>query len=548
MELFRKMKIGSKLGLGFGAVLTLMIVLGIFSLVELSKLNGCVLDIGNNWMASVTDLSQLRYDTSKVRRYELNTFLQADKSPGIRQIDTTISEIDKDEKTYEPTISSDQERNVYQSFRAAWDKHVAVKDRYVELLHQGKEKEAKDLLLSEGLSTFGAADKFLDDDVQLNNAGAIAAMKTSAEVYSAAHYLVIGLLLGAIVLGAGVAFTLARSISRAAIGMLDMIQEVADNNLALEDMEISSEDEVGQAGIALNRMKNNLHTMVHSMRGTAEQVAAASAQLSATSQQITANSEETTAQAKTVSDAGASVNTNLQTLSSGAEEMNATIGEIAKNATEAARVAGEAVSAAEAANSTVNRLGESSAEIGKVVEVITSIAQQTNLLALNATIEAARAGEAGKGFAVVANEVKELAKQTAKATEEIKGKISVIQETTTGAVNAIGGIREVIDKISSISTTIATAVEEQSATTGEMARNVSEAARGAATIASNISGVAQAAQDTSTNVGDAQKATEHLSGMASELRELVGQFKIGSGGNESHASAPPPRARAAAAH
>src|SRR5208283_5600044 len=146
-----------------------------------------------------------------------------------------------------------------------------------------------------------------------------------------------------------------------------------------------------------------------------------------------------------------------------------------------------------------------------------------------ATIEAARAGEAGKGFAVVANEVKELAKQTAKATEEIKGKIGVIQENTTGAVSAIGGIRDVIDKISHISTTIATAVEQQSATTGEMARNVSEAARGASTIASNIQGVAQAAQDTSTNVGQAQGATEQLAQMANELRELVGRFKVDNG-------------------
>ena len=183
--------------------------------------------------------------------------------------------------------------------------------------------------------------------------------------------------------------------------------------------------------------------------------------------------------------------------------------------------------AAESANSTVSRLGDSSVEIGKVIEVITSIAQQTNLLALNATIEAARAGEAGKGFAVVANEVKELAKQTAKATEEIKQKITVIRENTGGAIEAIGGIRGVIEKISHISTEIATAVEEQSATTSEMARNVNEAARGAATISDNIRGVAQAAQNTSTNVAEAQTATEHLAAMATELRDLVGRFKVG---------------------
>jgi methyl-accepting chemotaxis protein len=326
---------------------------------------------------------------------------------------------------------------------------------------------------------------------------------------------------------AGVLFVLVRKlITKPLSSAVDLANKIAGNNLSMEDLPVESEDEIGDATSALNTMKNNLRGLLQSMRETAEQVAAASEELSATSQQITANSEETTAQAKVVSEAGGQVNTNLQTLASGSEEMNSTIGEIAKNATEAARVAGEAVESAESANQTVSKLGDSSVEIAKVIEVITSIAQQTNLLALNATIEAARAGEAGKGFAVVANEVKELAKQTAKATEEIKQKITVIRENTGGAVEAIGGIKGVIDKISHISTEIATAVEEQSATTSEMARNVTEAARGAATISENIKGVAEAAQNTSTNVGEAQTATEHLARLANQLRDQVSRFKV----------------------
>jgi len=174
----------------------------------------------------------------------------------------------------------------------------------------------------------------------------------------------------------------------------------------------------------------------------------------------------------------------------------------------------------------VSKLGDSSTEIGQVIKVITSIAQQTNLLALNATIEAARAGEAGKGFAVVANEVKELAKQTGKATEDISRKIEAIQADTKAAVDAIASISAVIKQVNHISGTIATAVEEQSATTNEMARNVSEAAQGSNEITRNVSGVAEAAQGTSLGASDTQKASQQLLGTSTELRRLIEQFKV----------------------
>jgi methyl-accepting chemotaxis protein len=183
-----------------------------------------------------------------------------------------------------------------------------------------------------------------------------------------------------------------------------------------------------------------------------------------------------------------------------------------------------AVGVAETTNSTIAKLGESSVEIGKVIKVITSIAQQTNLLALNATIEAARAGEAGKGFAVVANEVKELAKETAKATEEIGQKIDAIQSDTKGAVQAIGEISAIINQINDISNNIASAVEEQTVTTNEIGRNVGEAAKGTNEIAKNIGGVAIAAQNTTRGAADMQKAAQSLSGMAAQLQGLVSKF------------------------
>src|SRR5579883_3084272 len=177
-------------------------------------------------------------------------------------------------------------------------------------------------------------------------------------------------------------------------------------------------------------------------------------------------------------------------------------------------------------NAIVSKLGESSAEIGQVIKTITSIAQKTDLLALNATVEAARAGEVGAGFAVVANEVKELAKQTAAATEDISRKIEAIQTDAKSAVNAISTISGIISQVNQISATIAAAVEEQSATTSEMSRNLTDAAKGAGEVAQNINGVAQAAQNTSHGAADSLKAAQQLAKMSTQLRGLVEQFKL----------------------
>ncbi len=302
-------------------------------------------------------------------------------------------------------------------------------------------------------------------------------------------------------------------------------------------------------GAATNKTADTLHTSMKSIAQNAQALSSSSQQLAATSQQMSSNAEETSAQASTVATATQQVTTNLNSVATGAEEMTSTVQSISSNAGEAAKVAGEAVKTANGANATVAKLGESSAEIGQVIKVITSIAQQTNLLALNATIEAARAGEAGKGFAVVANEVKELAKQTAKATEDISQKITAIQDDTKRAVEAIGSITAIINEVNDISGTIATAVEEQSATTNEMSRNVQEAAKGSGEISQNIQGVATAAESTTRGAQDTLKAAEHLTEMATQLRALVEQFKLNDTEESSRAlpGRERPKARAAQA-
>jgi methyl-accepting chemotaxis protein len=253
-------------------------------------------------------------------------------------------------------------------------------------------------------------------------------------------------------------------------------------------------------------------------------LASSSEELTAVNQQMAGNAEETATQANVVSAASEEVSRNVASVASASEEMQASIREISKSANESARVARNAVTVAHSANDTVKKLGASSREIGNVIKVITSIAQQTNLLALNATIEAARAGEAGKGFAVVANEVKELAKQTARATEDIGQKIEAIQGDTKGAVKAIEEIGTIIDQINDISNSIASAVEEQTVTTNEIGRSVTEAAKGVGNIARNIGGVALAAKNTTQGANDMRKASQELSQMAARLQKVVAKF------------------------
>jgi methyl-accepting chemotaxis protein len=306
--------------------------------------------------------------------------------------------------------------------------------------------------------------------------------------------------------------------------ILEVVNAAAAGDLTRE-MTLKGADAVGQMAEGLGKFLGNLRGNIGNIAQTAQTLASSSRELTAVSQQMASNAEETAAQANVASAAAEQVSTNVTTVATAAEQMGASIKEIAKNANEAAKVATSAVKVAEKTNATVAKLGESSAEIGNVIKVITSIAQQTNLLALNATIEAARAGEAGKGFAVVANEVKELAKQTARATEDISRKIEAIQGDTKGAVEAIAQIGKIINQINDIQNTIASAVEEQTATTAEISRNVAEAARGSNEIAQNITGVAQAARGTTEGASNTRGSADELSRIALDLQKMVSQFR-----------------------
>jgi methyl-accepting chemotaxis protein len=530
-----KLTIGKKLGLGFGTLLILMVISSGLAYLKAREIRTTEVVLTDIRLPSQNDIYELQRDLnqsmSKGRQAILAGTEQARRDVARKAFDSAWLDIKKDVAALDELAP----RWVLQENRDSW---AHAKD-VLPKLREAQEASMDLAIGANADAVVKGGNDFADKATSVNeplkaSLGQIeesfsALLKQNKEMMAAANTsmnwtMLISVLLG-LAIGASIAILLSRGISTATSSALKQANAIAGGDLTGEDAEIVSQDELGDLTTAMNKMKNGLRVVIQSMANNAQVVASSSEELSSTSQQMSANAEETSSQANVVSAAGEQVNRNLQTVATGSDEMSISIKEIAKNATEAAKVATEAVLVAERTNATVSKLGVSSAEIGQVVKVITSIAQQTNLLALNATIEAARAGEAGKGFAVVANEVKELAKQTAKATEDISLKIDAIQGDTKNAVEAIAMISSVIVRINDISSTIATAVEEQDATTNEMSRNVTEAARGASEISKNIAGVAEAAQSTSHGAGDSQKAAQQLAHMSTELRELVGQFK-----------------------
>jgi len=319
-------------------------------------------------------------------------------------------------------------------------------------------------------------------------------------------------------------------------------------------LEINQSDEIGVMATSLNTMVNQLGSMVKDIIGGVDTLTGSSRELTGISAQLNSAARETSAKSTMVAAAAEEMNSNIQSVSAAmeqsagsvtivatsAEEMTATVNEIAKNAEKARSITTAAVSQSQATSAKMASLGESARKIGKVTETITEISEQTNLLALNATIEAARAGEAGKGFAVVANEIKELAKQTAIATIDIKNQISEMQNTSSSTISDIEKISKVIEEINGMINTIATAVEEQSATTGEIADNISQASQGISEVNENIAqstamvtditreiaNINTQAARVESNSNQVQDSATALSELSVQLKSLVNRFKV----------------------
>lgn len=394
------------------------------------------------------------------------------------------------------------------------------------------------------------------DEAEKVKAGAAAEEKKDAEethaVVNASEKYTFVLAICAIVLGLVMAWIIGNGIASPVIGMTSAMGRLADGDKTITVPALGRKDEIGQMADAVEVFKQNAIEMERlAAEQKAEQdrqiergkkleaavadfdkvitdvvnvVSSAASEMQATAQSLSATAEETTQQANAVAAASEQTTQNVQTVASAAEELSSSIGEIGQQVNKSTTIVANAVTQIEDTNSKVSNLSDAANKIGDVVTLITEIAEKTNLLALNATIEAARAGEAGKGFAVVASEVKTLASQTAKATEEIADQVNAIQETTQSSANSIQLITQTINGVNEISTTIASAVQEQGAATEEISRNVQQAAAGTAEVTSNISGVTEASQQTSDGSTEVLNTASELAKNGERLKLEVENF------------------------
>jgi methyl-accepting chemotaxis protein len=518
----------SALLVAFAAVTALAAISAAVAITQLSAVGDRGADIYTDGVVRVEDLGNLRASVALMRN-AISTMPAALDDATIDKLTTTYADQRKAAEAAYTTLRSHaagHELALLDKFMTNWKGYLKVVDnKLVPLARQHRVAEwwtAREPAIPFALAMDEAVADMTNDAVK---DGAALRDVAAADENSAKR--TVGLLLVALLGASGaLAITIARAITRPLRHAADVLHDVAEGDFT-KRVDVTGRDETAQLGTAVNQTLDRTSAALRAINEAAESVSASSHQLSNVSHQMAGVADNSAAQATGASSAAEQVAANVNTVAASAEEMGVSISEIATNAHEAARVAHTAAEAADATSATVAKLSASSVEIGEVVRLITGIAEQTNLLALNATIEAARAGDAGKGFAVVATEVKELAKETADATDKIGAKIEAIQTDAAATVDAIELITSVVGQVTDIQSTIASAVEEQTATTSEITRSVGEAAVGTSQIAENVTGVAAAAGEASNGASEIRRASEELDGVADRLHDLVAQFRIG---------------------
>ncbi|MCP2082256.1 UNVERIFIED_ORG: methyl-accepting chemotaxis protein [Methylorubrum zatmanii] len=528
--------------------------MGGFSYMRMNALGTATDAIGGNALPSTRIIGRLAANFEILRSRQFAYFLSGEerRPQSLQRLQAVKADIAQDLIEYAPYVSKGEEE-IWKAVGKAVPAYVAMSDEYLARLKDGDANGAKNYLLDTMLPNLNAARAALKADLNFNEANG---KRTAAEAASLADSGRLGILIVLAVLAVSTTAVGGISVSTISLPvrrMAAVMKTVAEGNTTVAVPHAGERSEIGEMAGAVQIFKDNLvrsrqlEAETAEARLAAEQqrkagmrqmadgfeqavggivgmVSSSATELHATAQQMTSTASETASQSTTVAAAAEEAAANVNTVAAAAEELGASVQEIGRQVSGSADLAQRAVNEAGQTAILVQELSGAVSKIGDVVGLISNIASQTNLLALNATIEAARAGEAGRGFAVVAAEVKELASQTARATDEISGQISQIQGATGQAVSAIASITARIQEINAVATTIAAAVEQQGAATQEIVRNVAQASTGAAEVTSNIAGVARASEDTGAAASQVLSSASELSRQSEHLSAEVTRF------------------------
>ncbi|UWP79338.1 methyl-accepting chemotaxis protein [Dactylosporangium fulvum] len=525
--------VGTKNLLGTTLVALVAIGVGILSITSMSKLNERLEQLKAQHLESVSQLVVIRQGVSEnYRGQSLSAWSAYDPTlaPRAREAISNGDKAVADALTkYRRLTSGSATREAaVTAFAKTWSDYTNLRN-VVVFQQQPAAGSTVPADMAEQTRLWQGLEAQMNESLaklqQLENNEAEVMARAARSDYAVARNWTIGSLVAGLALALLIGFAIARRMTAQLLTVSETLRGVAEGDLTRR-ADVLGRDELGAMAVAVNKANESIGGTVETLAAAARTLGGSTERLTGVTARIADSAQVAAERANVVAGDAGTVSHNVQTVAAGSEEMGASIREIAQNANDAARVASEAVGVAESTNRTVSKLGDSSTEIGNVVKVITSIAEQTNLLALNATIEAARAGAAGKGFAVVASEVKDLAQETARATEDISRRVEAIQSDTANAVEAIGEISRIIARINDYQLTIASAVEEQTATTSEMSRSVNDAAHGATNIAGNIAGVADAAQSTTSTLAEVDQTVAELGRLADQLQRAVGAFKV----------------------
>jgi methyl-accepting chemotaxis protein len=522
----RDLSISAKIISSIVLVALLLGAVQIFTITRLSSVAASANAVYDQGVQPVSSLGFLRRSTLAVRLDVANV----GSSPNAEVQQGYIDKMAQDDATLAEDFATYKAESIdpakFTQVEEAWAQYVAVRDeKLIPAAQANNAEEFERLRTEESRPLTDQVTTLLGELQDAEQANAKSQADAAQSTYESARTLALILLGLAIIIAILLGMWVSKLIAKPVNQVMAVCERMAGGDLT-STLQVDSRDEVGRMAYSLTIAQDAIRDAVEQISQNAVALAGAAEELTAASGEVAHAADEAGAQASVAASAAEQVSASVQTVSSGAEEMGSSIQEIAANANRAAAVAAQAAEAAAATNITVAQLGQSSQEIGEVVRTITSIAEQTNLLALNATIEAARAGDAGKGFAVVAGEVKDLAQETARATEDIARRVTAIQKDAEKSVEAIAEISTIIQSINDYQTTIASAVEEQTATTSEIARNVSEAATGTSQIAGNASAVAGAANQAATAAGQTTDAATQLAEMSASVQQTLSFFKV----------------------